>query len=85
MVDVALVYSFITSLVKDVLKLQSHSHDDDDDNDSHKVQLGGGNVYLITTLDRWEEKLSEASRDSKIVSFRHHLTRFMSRVPFLLI
>ena len=31
--------------------------------------LAGGNVHLIKTMDSWEEKLSEAIKDGKIVSF----------------
>ncbi|KAK9283683.1 hypothetical protein L1049_011933 [Liquidambar formosana] len=39
----------------------------DDDDQSYKVQLAGGNVHLITTIEGWDEKLSMANRDGKIV------------------
>ncbi|KAG9155255.1 hypothetical protein Leryth_025557, partial [Lithospermum erythrorhizon] len=40
---------------------------DDDDEDELQVEFAGGNVHLITTTDVWDEKLSEAKRDKKIV------------------
>ncbi|KAJ6381565.1 hypothetical protein OIU77_030279 [Salix suchowensis] len=42
-----------------------HKHDADDD-DQH-IEFAGGKVQLITTKDSWDQKLSEASRDGKIV------------------
>ncbi|KAL3569931.1 hypothetical protein D5086_029821 [Populus alba] len=44
---------------------QIRNHDADDD-EPH-IELAGGNVHLITTKERWDQKLSEASRDGKIV------------------
>ncbi|KAM7494692.1 hypothetical protein LguiB_029301 [Lonicera macranthoides] len=32
------------------------------------AELAGGNVHLITTMSQWEEKLSEANKDGKIVA-----------------
>ncbi|KAI5670353.1 hypothetical protein M9H77_10717 [Catharanthus roseus] len=37
-----------------------------DDEDVCK-ELASGNVHLITTIHQWEEKISEAYRDAKIV------------------
>ncbi|KAI3831176.1 hypothetical protein MKW92_047314 [Papaver armeniacum] len=45
----------------------SKSRDDDEDSYRHKVNFASGNVHLITTQERWEEKLAEAKRDSKII------------------
>ena len=39
---------------------------DDDESEQH-VEFASGNVSLITTKEAWEQKLSEASRDGKIV------------------
>ncbi|KAH8484697.1 hypothetical protein POPTR_016G138800v4 [Populus trichocarpa] len=47
------------------LCLAKRNHDADDD-EPH-IELAGGNVHLITTKERWDQKLSEASRDGKIV------------------
>uniref|UniRef100_A0A5B7BKT1 Putative thioredoxin H-type-like n=1 Tax=Davidia involucrata TaxID=16924 RepID=A0A5B7BKT1_DAVIN len=38
-----------------------------DNNESPRAYLASGNVHLITTTQSWEQKLSEASRDGKIV------------------
>ncbi|XP_050212823.1 thioredoxin H-type [Mercurialis annua] len=38
----------------------------DDDSDQH-VEFVGSNVHLVTNKENWEEKLSEASKDGKIV------------------
>ncbi|KAA8539715.1 hypothetical protein F0562_026407 [Nyssa sinensis] len=38
-----------------------------DYNESPRADLSSGNVHLITAIPSWEEKLSEASRDGKIV------------------
>uniref|UniRef100_A0A2K1XFD4 Thioredoxin domain-containing protein n=1 Tax=Populus trichocarpa TaxID=3694 RepID=A0A2K1XFD4_POPTR len=46
------------------LCLAKRNHDADDD-EPH-IELAGGNVHLITTKERWDQKLSEASRDGKI-------------------
>ena len=43
-------------------------HKRDADNDELHVEFAGGNVHLITTKESWDQKLSEASRDGKIVS-----------------
>lgn len=40
---------------------------DDDDEQSHMALLASGNVHLVTTIESWEEKLSEANRDGKLV------------------
>ncbi|CAL5335310.1 unnamed protein product [Camellia sinensis] len=44
----------------------SKPRNDGDDSDHH-VEFAGGNVHLITTKQSWDRKLSEASRDGKIV------------------
>ncbi|EEF33695.1 Thioredoxin H-type, putative [Ricinus communis] len=38
----------------------------DNDSDQH-VEFAGNNVSLITTKESWDQKLSEASKDGKIV------------------
>jgi len=43
-------------------------HKHDADNDELHVEFAGGNVHLVTTKESWDQKLSEASRDGKIVS-----------------
>ncbi|KAJ6739728.1 THIOREDOXIN [Salix purpurea] len=42
------------------------SNNDADDDEPH-LEFAGGNVHLITTKERWDQKLSEARRDDKIV------------------
>lgn len=42
----------------------------DDDDSQHNAAFISGNVHLITTKEDWEEKLAEASREGKIVSFQ---------------
>ncbi|XP_057513470.1 thioredoxin H-type-like [Actinidia eriantha] len=44
----------------------SKPQNDGDDSD-HNVEFAGGSVHLITTKESWDEKLSEAKRDGKIV------------------
>ncbi|CAL5422893.1 unnamed protein product [Camellia sinensis] len=44
----------------------SKTRNDGDDSD-HNVTVVGGNVQLITTKESWDEKLSEARKDGKIV------------------
>ncbi|KAI7996665.1 hypothetical protein LOK49_LG10G02442 [Camellia lanceoleosa] len=44
----------------------SKTRNDGDDSD-HNVTFVGGNVQLITTKESWDEKLSEARKDGKIV------------------
>ncbi|KAL2509790.1 Thioredoxin H9 [Forsythia ovata] len=39
----------------------------DGDDSEHNVEFAGGNVHLITTKESWEQKISEAKRDGKIV------------------
>ncbi|KAA8517628.1 hypothetical protein F0562_015102 [Nyssa sinensis] len=39
----------------------------DGDDSDHNVEFAGGNVHLVTTKESWDEKLSEARRDGKIV------------------
>lgn len=41
----------------------------DDDDSEKNVEFAGGNVHLIATKESWDQKLAEASRDGKIVSF----------------
>ncbi|KAI7731028.1 hypothetical protein M8C21_029537, partial [Ambrosia artemisiifolia] len=45
----------------------SKHHDDDDDESNHQAEFAGGNVTLVTTKDAWDQKLSEAKREHKIV------------------
>ncbi|XP_052173866.1 thioredoxin H-type [Diospyros lotus] len=42
------------------------SSNDEGDSD-HNAEFAGGNVHLITTKESWDEKLSEARREGKIV------------------
>ncbi|KAF9680119.1 hypothetical protein SADUNF_Sadunf06G0087000 [Salix dunnii] len=42
-------------------------HKHDADSDEQHIEFAGGKVQLITTKDSWDQKLSEASRDGKIV------------------
>lgn len=39
-----------------------------DSEQNSRVQLASGNVHLITSTQGWEDKISESSRDRKIVS-----------------
>ncbi|KAL3531593.1 hypothetical protein ACH5RR_005114 [Cinchona calisaya] len=39
----------------------------DGDDSVHNVEFAGGNVHLITTKESWDQKLTEARRDGKIV------------------
>ncbi|KAJ0089393.1 hypothetical protein Patl1_31571 [Pistacia atlantica] len=39
----------------------------DKDESDHHVDFAGANVTVITTKESWDQKLSEASRDGKIV------------------
>ncbi|XP_059668155.1 thioredoxin H-type-like [Cornus florida] len=39
----------------------------DGDDSDHNLKFAGGNIHLITTKESWDEKLSEARRDGKIV------------------
>uniref|UniRef100_A0A5B7B1Y1 Thioredoxin domain-containing protein n=1 Tax=Davidia involucrata TaxID=16924 RepID=A0A5B7B1Y1_DAVIN len=39
----------------------------DGDDSDHNIEFAGGNVHLVTTKESWDEKLSEARRDGKIV------------------
>lgn len=41
----------------------------DEEYGEHPVEFAGGNVSLVTTKDIWDQKMSEASRDGKIVSY----------------
>ncbi|GMH10049.1 hypothetical protein Nepgr_011890 [Nepenthes gracilis] len=45
----------------------SKPENDGDDNTNNHFEFVGGNVHLITTKEGWEEKLSQASREGKIV------------------
>ncbi|XP_048139077.1 thioredoxin H9 [Rhodamnia argentea] len=44
--------------------LQNQNDGGDSD---HHVEFAGGNVHLITTKESWDQKLSEANKDGKIV------------------
>ena len=79
----ALIFIFYSYLVE-VIQGQSsecscylQSNNDADDDEPH-LEFAGGNVHLITTKERWDQKLSEARRDDKIVSlfFVHALDFF---------
>lgn len=37
------------------------------DGSDHNIQLGGGNVHVVTNKETWERKLEEAKRDGKTV------------------
>ncbi|KAI4318932.1 hypothetical protein MLD38_032585 [Melastoma candidum] len=39
----------------------------DGEDSDHHVEFAGGNVHLITSIESWDQKLSEAIKDSKIV------------------
>ncbi|KAK9196307.1 hypothetical protein WN943_004435 [Citrus x changshan-huyou] len=45
--------------------LSKRQHDEEDG--EHPVEFAGGNVSLVTTKDIWDQKMSEASREGKIV------------------
>ncbi|CAA3008710.1 thioredoxin H-type [Olea europaea subsp. europaea] len=47
------------------LCLAKHKRDADDSD--HNFEFTGGNVQLITTEESWEQKISEAKRDGRIV------------------
>ncbi|KAK9290819.1 hypothetical protein L1049_008997 [Liquidambar formosana] len=59
------VQQFSFSNIKMGICLGKHMNDGDDSD--HNIEFASGNVHLITTKESWEEKLSEASRDGKIV------------------
>lgn len=44
-----------------------------DDDSDHNVEFASGNVQVITTKESWDQKLEQARRDSKIVSFASYL------------
>ncbi|GER44302.1 thioredoxin [Striga asiatica] len=44
--------------------MQKKNEEDDSD---HNVEFAGGKVHLITTTESWEQKLTEAQKDGKIV------------------
>lgn len=47
---------------------RDNEDEDEDEDDEHPFKvIEGRNVHLITTLSKWEEKISEAIRDSKPV------------------
>lgn len=48
------------------LKFMMQPQADDDDVDQH-VEFVSGNVSLVKTKETWDEKLSEAKKDGKIV------------------
>ncbi|KVI11377.1 Thioredoxin [Cynara cardunculus var. scolymus] len=39
----------------------------DGDESDHHAEFAGGNVTLVTTKDAWDQKLSEAKREHKVV------------------
>lgn len=50
------------------LKKNKRRWDDDEDEDEDPfIEIEGGNVHLINTIAKWEEKMTEATRDSKPV------------------
>ncbi|KAL7587367.1 hypothetical protein Lser_V15G39657 [Lactuca serriola] len=44
----------------------SSTHNDGDESD-HNAEFAGGNVTLVSSKDAWDQKLSEAKKDHKIV------------------
>ncbi|KAJ4832547.1 hypothetical protein Tsubulata_000109 [Turnera subulata] len=42
-------------------------HRDDGDDSNHHVNFAGGNVHLITTKESWDQKLTEANKEGKVV------------------
>lgn len=58
-----------------ILNLLQHKRDGDDSD--HNFEFTGGNVQLITTEESWEQKISEAKRDGRIVSTRHIVIFFI--------
>ncbi|XP_062003467.1 thioredoxin H9 [Rosa rugosa] len=38
-----------------------------DDESEHTVEFTGGNLHLITTIEKWDQKLAEAKTDGKVV------------------
>ncbi|KAL8159038.1 hypothetical protein V2J09_000575, partial [Rumex salicifolius] len=49
--------------------LYTYRNDNDGESSYQNLELAGGNVHLITTKQSWDDKLSQASREGKIVSF----------------
>ncbi|KAF7825400.1 thioredoxin H-type-like [Senna tora] len=47
-------------------RIMKTTHTKGDDSDHH-VELASGNVQLITSKESWEQKLTEATRDGRIV------------------
>lgn len=41
-----------------------HKYDSDNE---EKLEFGGGNVHVITSKESWDERISEANKDGKIV------------------
>ncbi|KAI4341889.1 hypothetical protein MLD38_026560 [Melastoma candidum] len=39
----------------------------DGEDSDRQVEFAGGNVHLVTTMESWDQKLSEAIKDGKIV------------------
>ncbi|KAK4480657.1 hypothetical protein RD792_013735 [Penstemon davidsonii] len=44
------------------------SSTNDVDDEKGTPELAGGNVHLVTTMEKWEEMTSQANKDSKIVA-----------------
>lgn len=41
----------------------------DDDDSDQEVEFASANVEVITTKESWDQKLEQARRDGKVVSF----------------
>lgn len=57
-------------------------------NSEEKIDFKGGNVHVITSKENWDEKISEANKDGKIVSTKllnDFKTIFLCLVWFLLL
>ncbi|CAH1433230.1 unnamed protein product [Lactuca virosa] len=60
-----------TSTISTILNISmgicfSSTHNDGDESD-HNAEFAGGNVTLVSSKDAWDQKLSEAKKDHKIV------------------
>lgn len=48
--------------------VQPSTKDNNDDDHFSKEKLGASNITLVTDVNKWKEKLSEADEAGKIVS-----------------
>lgn len=48
--------------------VQPSTKDNDEDDHFSKEKLAASNITLVTDMDKWDEKLSEADEAGKIVS-----------------